>query len=111
MTATWEIRAEGALHHVEGELAAPDAARFAACLAALDGEGPAVLEMQELELLDGVSVAEAVNGLRALARRRGAVRLRHAPQMLAHTLYKRGLLIEEPLVLESPRHDEGYGVG
>lgn len=108
MTERWALRSEGPFTVVEGEVEASSASAFASALASLGGDGPVQLELVDLELLDGVSVAEAVNAVRALARRRGPVLLRHAPQMLAHTLYKRGLLLQESLTLEDPRHDEGF---
>ena len=63
------------------------------------------LELDELELCDGLAVAEAVNALRALSERAPLV-VWHAPQLLAHTLYKAGLLREGRLELEAVRDEE-----
>ena len=68
--------------------------------------GRLVLDLAELELTDGVAVAIAVDAVRALAAARGAVELRSAPQMLAHTLYKCGLLSGERITLHAPRVEE-----
>lgn len=70
-----------------------------------DGDGIIHLELDELELDDGSAVAEAVNALRRLLTH-GPVVLHHAPQMLAHTLYKTGMLQGDRLQLETPRVDE-----
>ena len=47
-----------------------------------------------------------VNAVRALRDRWGHAELRHAPQMLAHTLYKVGDL-RSRITLVAPREDEG----
>jgi hypothetical protein len=79
--------------------------RSAVEAAARAGDGPD-LELGELDLDEGVAVAEAVNAVRALAGLWGPLRLHEAPQMLAHTLYKVGALGPH-LVLVDPRSDEG----
>ena len=96
---------------VEGHIDASSASAFSlavqqdvAVLAA--GLNPIVLDLHDLELSDGSAVAEAVNAMRALLARAPLV-IRHAPQMLAHTLYKTGLLRNGRLTLESPREEEG----
>jgi len=67
-----------------------------------------ILDLAELELDSGGAVAAKVDELRALAAG-GRVVLRNCPQMLAHTLYKAGLLRRGDLVLESSRDEEPYG--
>lgn len=67
-----------------------------------------ILDLDELELDSGARVAAKVDELRALAAGRRVV-LRNCPQMLAHTLYKAGLLRRGDLVLESTREEEPYG--
>ncbi|MCB9758909.1 MAG: hypothetical protein H6739_03645 [Alphaproteobacteria bacterium] len=82
---------------------------FAEALVAACAEPPALpltLDMAELELEDGVSVARMITALRALAARHGPLQLRAAPQMLAHTLYKAGILNTGAVALEAPRQEE-----
>jgi len=95
---------------VGGSIDATSAEAFAEVLehdvrALADGDGTIHLELDELELDDGSAVAEAVNALRRLLEH-GKVVLHHAPQMLAHTLYKTGMLEGERLRLEAPRVEE-----
>jgi ABC-type transporter Mla MlaB component len=65
------------------------------------------VEMGELDLDDGVSVAELVNAIRTLIGRGRHLVLIEAPQMLAHTLYKVSMLDTQPITLVRPREDEG----
>ncbi|MEL6344238.1 MAG: STAS domain-containing protein [Myxococcota bacterium] len=93
---------------IHGDLDGPAATALAAQLRQLAGSGPTLrIDLGELELDDGVAVAEMVNGLRALQRRWPALVLVEAPQMLAHTLYKVGMLDGERYQLIRPRDDEG----
>lgn len=76
------------------------------------GTGWVDLDFALLDVDDGVAMAELVAWLRALqAAALGAgaqgLRLREAPQMVAHTLYKVGALRDGRLILEDPRSDEG----
>lgn len=96
---------------VRGSIDASIAGAFAEALArdvrTLSGGGDTIhLDFEELELDDGVSIAQMVNALRELGRDAHVV-VRHAPQMLAHTLYKAGLLRAAWLSLEDPRQEEG----
>lgn len=92
---------------VEGEVAASDGAALALALGSAPGsDGPVHLDLEGLELVDGVAVAEAVNGLRVLLARCGRLTLLGAPQMLAHTLYKVGMLQDGALVVEQPKEEE-----
>ncbi|MDG1480927.1 MAG: hypothetical protein P8R54_15130 [Myxococcota bacterium] len=86
--------------YVEGEIYDPDAAAFREALA---GTRTPRLDLLDLDLEDGVSVAETVNALRILLAHHGTMTLLHAPQMLAHTLYKIGMLQDGQLVLIRPR--------
>lgn len=90
-----------------GTVSAAQAAdwRAAVVLAGRDGTGPDI-DLGELDLDEGIAVAEAVNAVRGLAALWGPVRLLEAPQMLAHTLYKVGAL-GPALQLIDPRSDEG----
>jgi DNA repair protein RadC len=87
---------------VEGEITDPDAAAFRRALVAA-GAAFSRLELLELDLEDGVAVAETINALRALLDHHGSLTLLHAPQMLAHTLYKVGMLQDGRIVLVQPR--------
>lgn len=94
-------RIEGILY-VEGDITDPIAADFRDAL--IDaGEQSSDLNLLDLDLEDGVAVVETVNAVRALLSQHNALTLRHAPQMLAHTLYKIGLLEDGRLLLIAPR--------
>ncbi len=69
-----------------------------------------VLDLAELETGTGAELAATVDELRARAAGTRLI-LRNCPQMLAHTLYKAGLLRRGDLVLEleSVREEEPYG--
>ena len=60
---------------------------------------------ERIELDCGSAVAETVNAIRELLETAPVV-VYNAPQMLAHTLYKVGLLASERLRVSSPRGDE-----
>lgn len=105
---SWSITETAEVLVVEGEVQAAEAAGLRQ---ALVERGAGTWELLDLELEDGVSVAEVVNAVAALRARGQRVELRHAPQMLAHTLYKVGRLEDPGLVLVEPRQDEGYGAG
>ncbi len=60
------------------------------------------LEFGELDLLDGIAVAETVNGLRRILDNGFKLNIFHAPQMLAHTLYKAGMLVDGRILLVEP---------
>ncbi len=70
-----------------------------------DGDERIELDMCELELDDGSAVAETVNAIRDLLEVAPVV-VHNAPHMLAHTLYKTGMLAGERLQLATPRADE-----
>ncbi len=57
----------------------------------------------------GLAVARWVDDLRALAREHGFIRVLACPQMLAHTLYKAGLLRDGRIELVDVREEEPYG--
>lgn len=99
----------GAVWRLEGRVRADDGDMLAQVLEAWEGT-PAALDLEELELEDGVSVARAASVVDALVGRLGSLTLLHAPQMLAHTLYKVGRLRGGALTLTAPRTDE-HAVG
>ena len=95
----------------EGEVTAAVAPAFCAALVAAARAapaGPLMVDMGALELEDGVTVARVVTALRAAREGRPSLTLREAPQMLAHTLYKVGMLGGD-LRLEAPRSEQGFG--
>lgn len=63
----------------------------------------------DLERDAGLAVARWVDDLRALAREHGLIRVLACPQMLAHTLYKAGLLRDGRIELVDVREEEPYG--
>jgi hypothetical protein len=97
---------------IEGELSIQNVERFYTSLSQLlsarhKTSSPWVLELNDMEIEDGPSVAEMVNIIRA----HRPIVLHNAPQMLAHTLYKTGLLQDGSIQLRDPREDEGWGAG
>ena len=74
-----------------------------------------ILDLDDVDVDDGPELARMVSDLRRQAtelRARGDVLvLRHCPQMLAHTLYKAGVLErgELELELDTVRNEEPYG--
>ena len=96
---------EGVLH-IEGEVDGASAQETRDRLLADAPAEPTPLDLLDLDLDDGVAVVEMVNAVRALRDRWGHAELRHAPQMLAHTLYKVGDL-RSRITLVAPREDEG----
>ena len=97
---------------VEGGLHKANAALFAERLAALTGTTPALLtlELRDLEVIDGVSLAAMVNAIRTLSAKGHRVRLVGAPQLLGHNLYRVGMLAGTHAVeLVNTREEEPYG--
>ncbi|MEM7151758.1 MAG: hypothetical protein AAF799_02905 [Myxococcota bacterium] len=70
---------------------------------------PYVLELAELDIDDGPSLARLVTRIRELMREHGQVHIHDCPQLLAHTLYKAGELRHGALTLVSVREEEPYG--
>lgn len=104
-----ELIWQGDTLSLSGELFGPDAEALVSVFrqAPLPPGGRLRIMMVDLDLEDGVSVAEMVNALRALLARGCALELHEAPQMLAHTLYKVNMLASQPITLVAPREDEG----
>ena len=102
------VREEGTTYILEGGV---DSAGSARVLEALQNEpgrtGVAEFLMEDAELTDGASVARMVDAVRFLLSRFDRVRLIRSPQMLAHTLYKVGMLQGADLELVEPREEEG----
>ncbi len=110
--ARYDIEWDGERLVVEGTVPSGSGAAFANALLQA-GRGVVVawgsleIDLLDLELQTGVTVAETVNAIRALTEWHNEIRLHSAPQMLAHTLYKAGLLEEGDIQLVDPREDEG----
>ena len=69
-----------------------------------------LIELYEFDILDGVAATAAVNAVRVLLERCGKVTLIGAPQILAHNLYRVGMLADDgPIRLLDMREDEAYG--
>ena len=77
------------------------------------GERGVELDLAEVEIEPGVegglAVARWVDELRARMQDHGRVRVCNCPQLLAHTLYKAGLLRDGRLELVDVREEEPYG--
>jgi hypothetical protein len=58
-------------------------------------------------LTDGISVTHMVDAVRLLLKSYEQVRLIRSPQMLAHSLYRVGMLQGGGLELVEPREEEG----
>ena len=67
------------------------------------------VELSETDVVDGKGVAVFTTLVRDSLRDGRRITLRNAPQMVAHTLYKVGLLEDERLTLVDPREEEPYG--
>ncbi len=66
------------------------------------------LDLEELELMDGVAVARMVDLIRLLLSASEQVKVFKSPQSLAHTLYRAGMLEgASRLKLIEPREEEG----
>lgn len=104
-----ELEPDGRTLRVEGELDGEAASRLGPALARAEAAlppGDLRLDLDGLELRDGVAVAVATSALRALLERRPRLTLANAPQMLAHTLYRVGALERGLVVVESVRAEE-----
>ena len=67
------------------------------------------LELGELDIDDGVAATQAVNAVRLLCTQVTLLRIDAAPQVLAHNLYRTGLLAQGNIELIDMREDEAYG--
>ena len=101
--------ASGAHFTLSGDLDAEGAARVLETMEgqALDADLTS-LDLEELELLDGVAVARMVDFIRLLLSGSRRVEVLKSPQSLAHTLYRVGMLEGDArLELIEPREEEG----
>ncbi len=90
---------------VDGVIDVQRCPAFCSALSANLSKKPALVDMQDLEIEDGVSMAQIISTLRSNL----PLTIRHAPQMLAHTIYKIGMLDTGDFTLITPREDEGMG--
>ena len=99
----------GAGYVLLGDVDFDGAGRIFEAFEAYPGRGGAVeLMMEEAELTDGLSVTRMVDAVRLLVDRFDQVRLIRSPQMLAHSIYRLGMLTEgSRLELVEPREEEG----
>jgi len=67
-------------------------------------------DLNDLEIIDSEGANAAIDVIRLLLQRTPHLFLRHAPHILAHTLYRIGLLeTGSRLTLLEPREEEPYG--
>ena len=67
------------------------------------------LDLAELDIEDGVAATEAVNAVRLLCSRVTRLRIIASPQVLAHNLYRTGMLATGTIELVDMREDEAFG--
>lgn len=67
------------------------------------------LQLGDLDIVDGVACTHAVNVVRLLLARSAGLVIAEAPQVLAHNLYRTGLLAQGNVQLLAMREDEAYG--
>ena len=94
-----------------GDLVANDADKLEQWFSQLEtNEIPSRLELGELDITDGVSATHMINIVRQIVNGCGSVTLSGSPQLLAHNLYRAGLLFDGCAIsLEGMREDEPYG--
>lgn len=73
------------------------------------GAVPTLVDLDDVEADSAAEVLAVVDRLRARLAAGERLRVRNCPQMVAHTLYKAGLLLDGRLELESAREEEPYG--
>lgn len=97
---------------IEGDLdarSAPDLLTLLEQLA-IDRQQTVTIDLNALDIEDGVAVATAISALRDLRARVAGLVLRAAPQLLGHNLYRVGALDGiKRIELIDLRNDEPYG--
>ena len=96
----WEIAVDGPLIVAEGQVSADTVDAF--CQHLRRCFPAAGFNFLDLEIADGVSMAAMITFIREVA----PIEIHYAPQMLAHTLYKIGMLETGTIKLIHPRYDE-----
>lgn len=94
---------------LRGDLNAASAARVLTALKAEPGGGgTGALFLEDAELLDGSATAQMVDAVRVLLDRFERVKLIRSPQVLAHSIYRVGMLEGATRIeLVEPREEEG----
>ena len=100
---------EGARFVLSGDVDAEGAGKILRALLDGSGEGKvAELLLDEAEITDGPATARMVDAVRLLLARFSRLRLVRAPQALAHTIYRVGMLRPGGRIeLVEPREEEG----
>lgn len=96
-------RLQGGGYRVAGSFDREAAEAFAAFCADIGSPGTVELDLAEMEIESGAACAAIVRAVRILLER-GGVRLVQPPQVLAHSIYRLGLLPDVELI--DPRTDE-----
>ena len=97
---------------VECELSEENAAEFEEAFRALqiESHGTTIMNMSAFDVTDGVGVATAINAIRHLLERTEKISIIAAPQILAHNLYRVGMLeADSRIELVDMREEEPYG--
>lgn len=94
---------------LEGRIEREVAALLGEQLAGFDpSEAPVEIDLHDADIEDGVVTAMLVDAIREAAARIGPVVVAHAPQVLAHALYRVGAVGEGSRVdLREPREELG----
>ncbi|MBI3024356.1 MAG: hypothetical protein HYY66_01505 [Candidatus Tectomicrobia bacterium] len=100
---------EGARFILSGDVDADGAEKIFRALEEKAGEGEmAELHLDEAEITDGPATARMVDAVRLLLDRFTRLRVVRAPQALAHTIYRVGMLQPGSRIdLIDPREEEG----
>jgi len=103
---------ESHLIYLEGELSEHNAVEVDESFRRLPvaSNGTTVLNMSAFDVMDGVGVTTVINAIRSLLERTQKIMIIAAPQMLAHNLYRVGMLAANSRIeLVDMREDEPYG--
>lgn len=107
LTIGLEATVAGELLSLSGDLTANDGAVLEQWLR--DQPEISALDLAEFDIEDGVAATHAVNAVRLLCSRVSVLRIVAAPQVLAHNLYRTGMLEAGGIELTLTREDEAYG--
>jgi len=97
--------------HVEGDIDSESAVSlYRWCEGLPVSDTPLECDLSDLEVVDSAGANAAIDVIRQLLQRSPHLFLRHAPHVLAHTLYRIGMLeTGSDLTLLEPREEEPYG--
>lgn len=98
---SWEITQKESQLVVIGEVSAENVEEFC-CDLLQKYTSEQSLHLLDFDIVDGVAMARMISTLRTML----PLKIFFAPQMLAHTLYKIGMLSRASVVLINPRYDE-----